>query len=169
VAARWRVDLKARAITSAAGLPAGETAGTHWEVAGPIGLWAQVVEGRLNLSVALRRRLLRYRDQGDPTPAMLNRIAMLADLLGITTWQRADPAPRPYGANGSLRANGPERPSGRAPVPGPRQGSDPVGANGPRRAAAQPAGHGDGPGRGRIFSSGDVPAPASRPARSTVW
>src|SRR5215472_2486024 len=52
VAARWRVDLKARAITSAAGLPAGETAGTHWEVAGPIGLWAQVVEGRLNLSVA---------------------------------------------------------------------------------------------------------------------
>src|SRR5215472_6722603 len=165
VAARWRVDLKARAITSAAGLPAGETAGTHWEVTGPIGLWAQVVEGQLNLSVALRRRLLRYRDKGDPTPAMLNRIAMLADLLGITTWQRAGPAPRPHGANGSPRASGPGRPSGRAPVPGPRQASDPVGANGPRPAAAQPARHGDGHGRGRIFSSGDVPATASRPAR----
>jgi len=137
VAARWRVDLKTGAVTSAAGLSAGETAGARWEVTGPVDLWAQVVGGQLNLSVALRRRLLRYCDTGDPTPAMLNRVAMLADLLGITTWQRAAPAPRPLRATGSVRANGPGRPYGRAPVPGPRQASGPVGAAGPRRAAAR--------------------------------
>jgi len=99
--------------------------------------------------VALRRRLLRYCDTGDPTPAMLNRVAMLADLLGITTWQRAAPASRLLRATGSVRANGPGRPYGRAPVPGPRQASGPVatagsrqasgpvGAAGPRRAAAR--------------------------------
>jgi Sulfotransferase family len=154
VAARWRVDLKTRAVTSAVGLAAGETAGARWEVTGPIDLWAQVIKGQLNLSVALRRRLLRYGDTGDPTPAMLNRIAMLADLLGITTWQRAPvPGPRPasdpVGPDGSLRATGPGRPAQ------------------PRRAVTPrgPGRHGDGPGRGRIVSSRDVPATASRPAR----
>jgi Sulfotransferase family len=154
VAARWRVDLKTRAVTSADGLRAGETAGARWEVTGPTDLWAQVIKGQLNLRVALRRRLLRYCDTGDPIPAMLNRIAMLADLLGMTTWQRA-------------------------PVPGPRPASDPVGPNGPLRAPGpgrsaqprravmphRPALQGDGPGRGRIFSSRDVTAPASQPTR----
>ena len=135
VAARWRVDLKTGAVTSAAGLSAGETAGARWEVTGPVDLWAQVVGGQLNLSVALRRRLLRYCDTGDPTPAMLNRVAMLADLLGITTRQRAAPAPRPLRATGSVRANGPERPYGQAPVPGPRQASGQVATAGPRQAS----------------------------------
>jgi len=179
VAARWRVDLKARSVTSADGLPAGETAGARWEVTGPADLWAQVVKGQLNLSVALRRRLLRYCDTGDPVPVMLNRVAMLADLLGITTWQRAPvPGPRPasdpVGPNASRRAGRPGRRRGPAGPPGPvARGAPP--ASGPPTAlpaggradprASASARHGDGPGRGRIFSSRDVPAPASRPAR----
>jgi Sulfotransferase family len=134
MAARWRIDLKTRAVTSAAGLPPGETAGARWEVTGPADLWAQVVKGQLNLSVALRRRLLRYSDPGDPTPIMLNRVTMLADLLGITTWQRSAPASRPLRATGPVHASGPARPYGRAPVPGPRPAS---GAVGPRHAAAR--------------------------------
>jgi len=141
VAARWRVDLKARAVTPADGLPAGETAGASWEITGPVDLWAQVVKGQLNLSVALRHRLLRYFDTGGPTPAMLNRMAMLADVLGITTWQRAEPltaagerppdqaAPRPAPGQAApaapgprpLRAKGPGPAHGPAPVPGPRR------------------------------------------------
>jgi Sulfotransferase family len=150
--ARWRVDLKTRAVTSARGLPPGETAGARWEITGPVDLWAQVVKGQLNLSVALRHRLLRYCDAGDPTPAMLNRVAMLADLLGITTWQWAGPltargerpraqgpprsapgravpaqAPRPLRAS-ALRASGPGRAYGRAPGPGPRPSAAPAAA-----------------------------------------
>ncbi len=91
VAARWRVDLGTRRVTSADGLPAGEPAGGRWEVVGPIDLWARVVEGETSLSTALRQGLLRYRDAGDPTTAMLNRIAMLEELLGIPRWQRTRP------------------------------------------------------------------------------
>ena len=64
VVARWRVDLKTRTITSADGVPASETAGARWEVAGTIDVWMRVAEGEIDLSLALRRRLVRYRDTG---------------------------------------------------------------------------------------------------------
>jgi len=94
VVARWRVDLRTRAITSAEGVPAGETTGARWEVVGSIDVWMRVAEGEIDLSLALRRRLIRYRDTGEPASVMLNRVAMLAGLLGITTWRRVQP-PRP--------------------------------------------------------------------------
>jgi hypothetical protein len=145
VVARWRVDLRTRAITSADGVPASETAGARWEVAGTVDVWMRVAEGEIDLSLALRRRLLRYRDTGEPTSAMLTRVAMLAGLLGITTWQRmqsASPrmerppgqgpplprreraapagAPRPMHADGRGRASGPARERGAAGYAGPR-------------------------------------------------
>ena len=142
VAARWRVDLKDRAVTPADALPAGETAGARWEVTGPVDPWAQVIKGQLNLSVALRRHLLRYCDTGDPTPAMLNRVAMLADLLGITTWQRA-------------------------PVPGPRPASDPLGPDGSRRAGG-PGRRGPAGQRGPV-RPGVPPAPVPPAALPAGW
>jgi len=145
VVARWRVDLRTRTITSADGVPASETAGARWEVAGTIDVWMRVAEGEIDLSLALRRRLLRYRDTGEPASAMLTRVAMLAGLLGITTWQRVQPvrprterplgqgpplprreraapagAPRPRHADGRGRAGGPARERGAAGYAGPR-------------------------------------------------
>ncbi|HEY7361583.1 MAG TPA: sulfotransferase, partial [Streptosporangiaceae bacterium] len=73
VVARWRVDLRTRTITSADDVPAGETAGARWEVAGTIDVWMRVAEGEIDLGLALRRRLLRYRDTGEPAAAMLTR------------------------------------------------------------------------------------------------
>jgi hypothetical protein len=143
VVARWRVDLRTRTITSADGVPAGETAGARWEVVGTIDAWMRVAEGEIDLGLALRRRLLRYRDTGEPASVMLTRVAMLAGLLGITTWQRVQPvrprterpqgpplprreraapagAPRPRNADGRGRANGPARERGAPEYADPR-------------------------------------------------
>jgi hypothetical protein len=50
-------------------------------------VWEQVILGRANLSVAMRRYQLRYCDMGNAGPiAAEARIAMLADLLGLTSW-----------------------------------------------------------------------------------
>jgi len=146
VVARWRVDLRTRAITSADGVPAGETTGARWEVVGSVDVWMRVAEGEIDLSLALRRRLIRYRDTGEPASLMLNRVAMLAGLLGITTWQRVQPPrprteqapgqgpplprrepaapardPRPMPADGRGRASSPARERGAPEYAGPRE------------------------------------------------
>jgi hypothetical protein len=145
VVARWRVDLRTRAITSAEGVPAGETTGARWEVVGGIDVWMRVAEGEIDLSLALRRRLIRYRDTGEPASVMLNRVAMLAGLLGITTWRRVPPRPRteqapgqgppllrreraapdrdprPMHADGRGRASSPARERGAPEYAGPRE------------------------------------------------
>jgi hypothetical protein len=146
VVARWRVDLRTRTITSADGVPAGETTGARWEVVGGIDVWMRVAEGEIDLSLALRRRLIRYRDTGEPAAVMLNRVAMLAGLLGITTWQRVQPprprtepapgqgpplprreraapagGPPPMHADGRGRPNGPAREHGAPPYASPRE------------------------------------------------
>jgi hypothetical protein len=136
VVARWRVELRTRTITSADGVPANETTGARWEVVGTIDVWMRVAEGEIDLSLALRRRLLRYRDTGEPAPVMLNRVAMLAALLGITTWQRVRP-PRPRT----------ERPPGQGP-PLPRSGRA-APAGGPYPLPADGRGRAGGPGRER--------------------
>jgi hypothetical protein len=91
IAARWRVDLAAAAITSASGLGPGETGGAQWDIIGSADVWKQVLDGGINLSVAFRTRQLRYCDTGDVAAAVPGiRIAMLGDLLGITVWQPAE-------------------------------------------------------------------------------
>jgi hypothetical protein len=88
IAARWRVDLAAPAITSASGLAPGETGGAQWDIIGSADTWKQVLDGGINLSVAFRTRQLRYCDTGDVTPSVPGvRVAMLGELLGITVWQ----------------------------------------------------------------------------------
>jgi len=82
---RWRVDLAARTVCAVDG-HAGE-APADWEIIGPAELWEQTMSGATNLSVAFRRRQVRYSDTGNRGPAVpAQRIGMLADLLGITTW-----------------------------------------------------------------------------------
>jgi protein-tyrosine sulfotransferase len=60
-----------------------------WEIIASADTWQQVLTEKVNLSVALRRHMIRYCDQGDTGPVTANiRVAMLADLLGLTSWGR---------------------------------------------------------------------------------
>jgi hypothetical protein len=136
VVARWRVELRTRTITSADGVPATETTGARWEIVGTIDVWMRVAEGEIDLSLALRRRMLRYRDTGEPASVMLDRVAMLAALLGITTWQRVQP-PRPRT----------ERPPGQGPPRERRERAAPAGV--PRSRQADGRGRASGPGQER--------------------
>jgi hypothetical protein len=88
VAARWRVDLTTRTVSSASGLPPEQTGGARWEIVGSADTWTGVLDGGVNLSVAFRARQLRYCDTGDVAPTVPGlRVAMLGELLGITSWQ----------------------------------------------------------------------------------
>jgi hypothetical protein len=90
VAARWRVDLGARTVGPVSGVPAD----ARWDIIGSVATWEQVTGGSTNVSVAFRRRLLRYCDTGDTgmnVPGI--RLGMIADLLGITAWQPGTASP----------------------------------------------------------------------------
>jgi sulfotransferase family protein len=83
---RWLVDLASRTIGPGDGPDAGVV---RWRTAGTAEAWQHVIEGGANLGVVFRRGELRYSDQGDAgagSTAADTRVAMLADLLGITTW-----------------------------------------------------------------------------------
>jgi hypothetical protein len=107
--AHWRVDLAAGTVTieeepdlpgpsgeapeanSEANPEAGaaeEAAEDNaWEIIASADTWQQVLTEKVNLSVALRRHAIRYCDQGDTGPVAADaRVAMLADLLGLTSW-----------------------------------------------------------------------------------
>jgi hypothetical protein len=90
----WRVKLVERAVISEDDLPvaASDDPGddgrdADWGMVGSARAWLEVLEGRMNLSVALRRNELRYCDFGE-NDAMVseNRIALLAALLGLPRW-----------------------------------------------------------------------------------
>jgi len=85
----WRLDLAAGTATTGTGSRAVDT---DWSVTGSAGAWQRVLTGDLNLGAAFRGGELRYADQGDHgvgSAGADNRVAMLADLLGITKWQPA--------------------------------------------------------------------------------
>jgi hypothetical protein len=102
-AAHWRVDLAAGTVTieeepdlpgPCGKAPEEEAAAENaWEIIASAGTWQQVLTERVNLSVALRRHMVRYCDQGDTSPVTADiRVAMLADLLGLTSWGRGSGA-----------------------------------------------------------------------------
>jgi hypothetical protein len=93
-AEHWLVDLKNRTV-SLADRAAREN--SDWDVVGSAAAWDRVIEGELNLSVALRAAQLRYCDgdeSGNPLLAE-TRMAILASLLGLTRWPGANPASGP--------------------------------------------------------------------------
>jgi hypothetical protein len=106
--AHWRVDLAQGtvAIEDLAGQiqeDAGDTDEAEtgdWDIIASVETWQQILNEKLNLSVGLRRHLVRYCDQGDAGPIVADtRIAMLGDLLGLTTWGRGHTVVQPA-ANG---------------------------------------------------------------------
>jgi hypothetical protein len=91
--ARWRVDLAAGTATR---LAEGADDGTEWDVLGSAASWAAVLDGRVNLGVALRSHELRYCDTGeDQSPSVTNsRIDMVADVFGVASWPASAALPQ---------------------------------------------------------------------------
>jgi hypothetical protein len=81
----WRVDLASGTATVGRGM---RTQDAHWTVTAPPGAWDQVICDGTNLGVAFRRYGMRYvGSDGAGSFAADTRVAMMADLLGITTWR----------------------------------------------------------------------------------
>jgi hypothetical protein len=56
--------------------------------------WQALQAGRDNLMTALRRSDLRYCAAGEDSPVSVQtRVAMLADLLGLSSWESAEAPP----------------------------------------------------------------------------
>lgn len=84
--ASWLVDLPARTAVPGDGHHAGAA---DWRATGTATAWEQIINGDVNLGVAFRQGHLRYVGTGDAGPGTVagdTRVAMMADLLGITTW-----------------------------------------------------------------------------------
>lgn len=97
---QWVVDLAARTVTGEdaepddAGPDDGEPDDVEWTILGSPQAWQAVLSRQVNLHVALRRGDLRYGSVGDDGQlAIQSRVAMLADLLGLSPWQQADSGP----------------------------------------------------------------------------
>jgi sulfotransferase family protein len=85
----WRVDPVSSAVHDAAAARHDSPDGTDWAVTAPADTWDQVIRGGVNIGVAFRRHGMRYTDGGDAGAGSVtanNRVAMLADLLGIVRW-----------------------------------------------------------------------------------
>ena len=82
----WIVDLDARTVTAAGDGDAGP-GDAGWNILGSPETWDAVLSGRLNLHVAMRRCDLRYCSAGEDGPFDADtRVAMLAGLLGFSSW-----------------------------------------------------------------------------------
>jgi Sulfotransferase family len=108
--ARWLVDLAAQTITADDG-PASDDDeqadddDAAWSILGSPDAWQAVAAGQLNLHTALRRCDLRYCTTGEDSPLLTQtRVAMLTDLLGLSSWRQADPARRDTAAAAAAAA-----------------------------------------------------------------
>jgi Sulfotransferase family len=104
--ARWLVNVAAATLAPAdpdADDPDADDDG-GWDIVGTASAWRQVIEGSLNLSVAMRRNMLRHCDSTDAGPVIGEmRVTMLADVLGLTSWSRsAQLAPMALATGGVL-------------------------------------------------------------------
>jgi len=100
----WLVDLEARTVTPLQGTGVegdaeDEDDDSDWDIIGSAETWESVIDGTLNLSVALRRYQLRYTAEGGADGvATVARVGMLSELLGLTSWGRPMQTERDQGA-----------------------------------------------------------------------
>ena len=85
----WVIDLGAGTISDADA----EEDDFEWSILGSPEVWITVLSGRANLHSAMRRFDLRYCSASDEDQFDADtRVAMLAALLGLASWQPLDPA-----------------------------------------------------------------------------
>jgi protein-tyrosine sulfotransferase len=92
---QWLVDLAAATITVEDDNDTKDEGedDVAWSILGSPRAWEAVLSGQLNLHAALRHNDLRYCPaDGDSPVVSQTRISMLADLLGLGAWARADAA-----------------------------------------------------------------------------
>jgi sulfotransferase family protein len=83
-AEHWLIDLGKRTVALTSQSAQEDSV---WDIIGSAEAWQQLIAGRLNMSVALRACQIRYCDSDEASSvASEARIAMLANLLGITSW-----------------------------------------------------------------------------------
>lgn len=86
----WQANLGERAIFSHDERRAAirdDARDADWSMVGAAQAWLEVLAGRMNLSVALRRNELRYCDFGENDAVTAeDRIALLASFLGLPRW-----------------------------------------------------------------------------------
>jgi hypothetical protein len=83
----WLVDLAARKAVTGSGSYSEQA---DWTITAPATTWEQVIRDGINLGTAFRRHGMRYQDKGDAgagSVAAENRVAMVSELLGLTTWK----------------------------------------------------------------------------------
>ncbi len=83
----WLVDLAARKALTGSGKCDEDAA---WTITAPAATWEQVIRDGTNLGTAFRRHGMRYQDRGDGgagSVAAENRVSMVSELLGLTTWR----------------------------------------------------------------------------------
>jgi hypothetical protein len=88
----WLVDLASRKVLTGSGTCDEDAA---WTIIAPAAAWEQVIRDGVNIGTAFRRHGMRYLDRGDGPPGSViaeSRVAMLGDLLGITSWRPSAPA-----------------------------------------------------------------------------
>jgi hypothetical protein len=85
----WLVDLASRTISGGDPAPGSDPDDVgEWTIVGSPQAWRAVLAGELNLHVAARRCDLRYCGPGEEDPvAAHTRMAMLTDLLGLSSWR----------------------------------------------------------------------------------
>jgi hypothetical protein len=88
--AQWVVDITTRTVTP----DDGRDEGVGWSMLACPETWQALQAGRDNLMTALRRSDLRYCAAGEDSPVSVQtRVAMLADLLGLSSWESAEAPP----------------------------------------------------------------------------
>jgi hypothetical protein len=84
--AQWVVDLTSRTVAP----DDGQDEDVAWSLLASPETWEAVRAGRVNLATAMRRSDLRYCGAGEDSPVLAQtRVAMLADLLGLSSWRAA--------------------------------------------------------------------------------
>jgi hypothetical protein len=87
----YLVDLPAGTVGQATRTADGEAEpDVAWSIIAAADTWDQIIGGQVNMSVALRRNLVRYCHDGDTGPVIADtRIGLLSDLLGLASWGQA--------------------------------------------------------------------------------
>jgi hypothetical protein len=88
--AQWAVDVPARTVRPDDGVDED----VAWSMLASPDTWQAIQAGRVNLLAAMRRAELRYCAADDDTLLSQTRVAMLADLLGLSSWRPAAAEPQ---------------------------------------------------------------------------
>jgi protein-tyrosine sulfotransferase len=88
--AQWVVDIASRTIVP----DDGQDEDVAWSLLASPETWQAVRDGRDNLLSAMRRSDMRYCSADEDNPVLTQtRVAMLGDLLGLSSWSAADTVP----------------------------------------------------------------------------